>query len=316
MNRYALFIAFLFFAITTNAQKTDTAKSTSSTDSLMNSLTGKPAAEPVIATFKSTRLILSQTTETVKKGNLNFLVVHRFGDIGGSAGGSPTLWGFDNSSDIYIGFEYGLTNNLDIDFGRSKLEQLLDLQLKYAILRQKSDESVPVAITLIGKTGLKPYVVTTNVFDTYTNRLSYLAQAVIARKFSPQFSLQVTPTFLRTNLPFPYLPGNEQQLFAMGVAGRIKVTKRMGIVFDYQHPFSNFRQNSTNPVFYDPLAFGIEIETGGHVFTINFTNAQAINEINYLSDTESSWTKGQFRLGFTISRIFDLNSKHKGTFNK
>jgi hypothetical protein len=294
------------------AQKT--VQDTSGTDSLMNALTGSPQGEPVIATFKATRLILSETTETIKKNNLNFIVIHRFGDIGGTDGGGKTLWGFDNSSDILIGFEYGLTNNLDIDFARSKYEQLLELGLKYNILHQKNDNSIPVAVTLIGKAALKPYSVSTNVYDDYTNRLNYFAQVVIARKFSPKLSMQISPSFLRNNLPFPYLAGNEKNIFSLSAAGRLKVTKRLGIVVDYAHPFSSFRKNSNSPKFYDPSGVGIEIETGGHVFTMNFSNAQAISPINYLADTQSNWSKGQYRFGFTISRVFDFNRKHKGTY--
>jgi hypothetical protein len=292
--------------------KKDSVKS--STDSLMNMMSAPEKGEPVIATFKATRLILSQTTETVKKKELNFLVIHRFGDIGGAAGGGKTMWGLDNSSDIYIGFEYGLTDNLNIDFGRSKFEQLIELGLKYNIVHQKTDDSMPVAITLIGKAGLKPYHVNTNVFDDYTNRFSYIAQAVIARKFSRALSMQISPIFLRNNLPYPFIAGNEQNIFSLSAAGRLKFSKRMGLVLDYVHPFSNFRNNSIDPRFYDGLGIGIEIETGGHVFTINFTNAQAISEMNYISDTESKWGKGQFRLGFTISRIFDFNKKNKSTY--
>ncbi|WP_454801505.1 DUF5777 family beta-barrel protein [Mucilaginibacter phyllosphaerae] len=314
MKRSLLFIALILTARLTQAQTTKTDSGSTGTDSLMKMLSVPEKDEPVIATFKATRLILSQTTETVKKKELNFLVIHRFGDIGGAAGGGKTLWGLDNSSDIYIGFEYGLTDNLNIDFGRSKFEQLLELGLKYNILHQKTDDSMPVAVTLIGKAGLKPYHVNTNVFDDYTNRLSYLAQAVIARKFSSALSMQVSPIFLRNNLPYPFLAGNEQNIFALSAAGRLKFSKRMGLVLDYVHPFSNFRNNSVNPRFYDGLGVGIEIETGGHVFTINFTNAQAISEMNYIADTESSWGKGQFRLGFTISRIFDFNKKNKSTY--
>ncbi|MEB0263107.1 MULTISPECIES: DUF5777 family beta-barrel protein [unclassified Mucilaginibacter] len=312
MKRSLLIIALLSTAGFIKAQtKTDSTATTNSTDSLMKTLSAPQKGEPVIATFKATRLILSQTTETVKKKELNFLVIHRFGDIGGAAGGGKALWGLDNSSDIYIGFEYGLTDNLNIDFGRSKSEQLIELSLKYNILHQKTDNSVPVAVTLIGKTALKPYHVNTNVFDVYSNRFNYLAQAVIARKFSSALSLQVSPIFVRTNLPYPFLAGNTQNVFALSAAGRLKFSKRMGIVLDYVHPFSNFRDNSVNPKFYDGLGVGIEIETGGHVFTINFTNAEAISEFNYVTNTQSSWSKGQFRLGFTISRIFDFNKKHK-----
>ncbi|MCO5935811.1 DUF5777 family beta-barrel protein [Mucilaginibacter sp. RB4R14] len=312
MKRSLLIIALLSTAGFIKAQtKTDSTTTINSTDSLMKTLSAPQKGEPVIATFKATRLILSQTTETVKKKELNFLVIHRFGDIGGAAGGGKTLWGLDNSSDIYIGFEYGLTDNLNIDFGRSKSEQLIEFGLKYNILHQKTDNSVPVAVTLIGKTALKPYHVNTNVYDFYSNRFNYLAQAVIARKFSSVLSLQVSPIFVRTNLPYPFLAGNTHNVFALSAAGRLKFSKRMGIVLDYVHPFSNFRDNSVNPKFYDGLGVGIEIETGGHVFTINFTNAEAISEFNYVTNTQSSWSKGQFRLGFTISRIFDFNKKHK-----
>ncbi|RYU90484.1 hypothetical protein EWM62_07445 [Mucilaginibacter terrigena] len=314
MKTSLLFISLLFTVSLSKAQTTtkDTAKS--STDSLMNTLSIPEKGEPVIATFKATRLILSQTTETVKKHGLNFLVIHRFGDIGGSAGGGKTLWGLDNSSDIYIGFEYGLSDNLNIDFGRSKFESLLELGLKYNILHQKTDESMPFALTLIGKTGLKAYHSNTPVFDNYSNRFSHLLQAVVARKFSPALSLQVSPMYIFNNAPFPFLYGNERRFLALSAAGRLKFSKRMGLVIDYVHPFSNFRNSSVNPRFYDGLGVGIEIETGGHVFTINFTNAQAISEFNYLNDTESDWGKGQFRLGFTISRIFDFNKKHKSGY--
>jgi hypothetical protein len=315
MKKHVLLVAFSLLAGITMAQQKPAAKDQSAVDdSLLNSLGGNTKAEPVIATFKATRLINTETTETNKKNTLNFIVMHRFGDIGGANGGSKTFWGLDNSSDIYIGFEYGLTDNLDIDFGRSKFEQLLELGFKYNFLHQTSDNSIPVAMTVIGKVGLKPYSVTTNVFDDYTNRLNYFTQLIIARKFSSRFSFEIAPSFLRTNLPFPFLPGNEKNIFSLSAAGRLKVTKHMGIVLDYAHPFSNFRNNSNNPKFYAPSGIGIEIETGGHVFTLNFSNNQAISPINYLSDTESKWTKGQYRIGFTISRVFDMNPKHKGTY--
>lgn len=308
--RKTLISMLLLVSTAALAQEADS----TSTDSIMNALVDKDKAEPVIASFKSTRLILNSTTETIKKNNLNFMVVHRFGDVAGSGGGAETLWGLDNSSDIYIGFEYGLRDNLDITFGRSKYEQLLDLGLKYNVLKQTSDNSVPFAATLIASIGLKPYKVTTNVFDDYSNRLSYFYQAIISRKFSSRFSLEIAPSFLRNNLPFPYIAGNERNIFSLSAAGRLKVTKRMGIVVDYAHPFSKFRNDSETPKFYDPSAAGIEIETGGHVFTLNFSNAQAISPINYLADTESKWTDGQYRIGFTITRVFDFNRGHKSTY--
>ncbi|MDB5023640.1 MAG: hypothetical protein JWP78_1395 [Mucilaginibacter sp.] len=310
MKRIITVFIFLALAAGLKAQQTDTvkkgAKKETSADSLLNAMSPEDKPQDVIAAFKASRLILSPTTVTVKKNNLNFLVIHRFGDIGTSTGGARTLFGLDAINDVYIGFEYGLSDNLNIDFGRSTIGGLIELGLKYAVLHQKTDNSSPVAVTLLGQTGVRPY----GQFTTFENRLSYLGQVIISRKFTSALSLQVSPVFVRDNTPIPDLPGNEQQFFSLTAAGRYKVTKGMSILVDYEHPFSSFRSGANG--FSDPLGFGIEEQTGGHVFTINITNARGISEINSLSGSQASYGRGQFRLGFTISRMFDFNHKGSG----
>jgi hypothetical protein len=317
MKKYSILLSFLIISTGLLAQKADTlskkksasakdASSGNATDSLLNALTPDNQKEPVVI-FKSSRLVLSQTTETVKKKNLNFLIIHRFGDFAGKQGGGQLYFGLDDVADVYIGFEYGLTNNLNIDIGRTTIGGLADFELKYAILRQTADNSSPLAITVIGEGGVRPYGFTP--YTTFGDRVSYFGQAIFARKFSPGISLQVAPSYVINNQPFPNVAGNENNFLSVSATGVIKVSKHMGLIIDYAHPFSNFRQNSAN--FADPLGFGIEIETGGHVFTINVTNARAVDEINYLNDTESKFSKGQYRLGFTISRMFDFNSRNK-----
>ena len=270
---------------------------------MRNILTDKDTSG-VTASFKSTRLILSQTTTMVKKYDLDFKVIHRFGDIGGTDGGSKTLYGFDNSSDIYIGFEYGISDRFNISFGRSKYEQLLDLQLKYALLQQKDQTGSPLSVSALIKTGFTPYKVNTAVFDNYGNRFSHFFQAIISRKFSSNLSLQVTPGLLFRNVVLG--SGDETTLFSTGFAGRYKFTKRFGIVADYYLINSDYRKDNPNTNYYNPLGLGVEIETGGHVFTMNFANAKAIAENNFLPNSTSSWGKGQYRFGFTISRMFTL----------
>jgi hypothetical protein len=100
-------------------------------------------------------------------------------------------------------------------------------------------------------------------------------------------------------------------LFALGIGGRVKITKTMAIVADYFLPFRSsesrnyFKQKGVR--FYQPLAIGWEIQTGGHVFHINFTNSTAIVENQFIPYTTRSWAKGQFRWGFNISRSFTLS---------
>ncbi len=280
------------------------------TDSLMNSLSADSVPETTIAAFKSSRLILSQTTTMTRKGDLDFKVMHRFGDIAGSDGGSETFWGLDNSTDIYLNLDYGISDRLNVALGRSKFEQLIDLQLKYAALQQVQGKS-PVALALLAKAGFTPYEVSTTVFDDFGNRFSYLTQAIISRKFSRNFSLQASPTLLFRNVVAP--GGDEETLFALGAAARYKFSKRFGIVADYYHIFSSYRDDNPNVDYASPLGLGLEIETGGHVFTLTFVNARAIVENNFIPNSTAEWSEGQYRFGFTISRMFTLSKKQPKT---
>lgn len=177
------------------------------------------------------------------------------------------------------------------------------------MIHQTTNGGSPVAVTLLGEAGIRPYGYIS--YNTFRDRISYLAQIMVAHQFSPGFDLQITPTYVSNNSQTTLAPSPELRYMSILAAARIKISKPMGLIIDYAHPFSSFR--NTGNGFYDPLGIGLEIETGGHVFTMNITNAKAIDEINYLNDTQSNFSKGQFRLGFTISRIFDFNHRHKST---
>ncbi|MGZ3776404.1 MAG: DUF5777 family beta-barrel protein [Mucilaginibacter sp.] len=308
MKKYILLFVFLLMSAGLMAQNSNPGKKTTSADSLFNAMNGDNKGDNTVI-FESSRLILSQSTETIKKNNFNFLVIHRFGDFAGNDGGGKTFFGLDAISDVYIGFEYGLTDDLNIDLGRSAIPYgggLVTLELKYALLHQTNDDSSPLAISLVGETGLRPY----GAFATFGDRVSYFGQAIFARKFSHAFSLEIAPSIIQNNLPVPNVAGSTQNIFSVNATARLKVTKLMGIVLDYAHPFSSFRNANG---FSDPLGVGIQVVTGGHVFTLNITNARSVSEINYLSSTTADYARGQYRLGFTISRMFDFNHKEKYT---
>ena len=306
MKNCVLLLTFILIGNGLMAQKADSAKRTTTTDSLFNSLAAVNKKQRTVV-FPSSRLVLAQSTETVKKNNLNFLVIHRFGDAAGTLGGGKTFFGFDNVADVYIGFEYGLTDNLNIDIGRTTIPKtggLLDVEVKFAAVHQTTDDVSPIAITVIGETGLRAY----NSFPSFADRISYFAQVMFAHRFSHGFSLQLAPSIIQNNLPIPEGPGSDNTFLSLSASATLKVTNLLSIVVDYAHPFSSFR--NTNG-FSDPLGFGIQAVTGGHVFTINITNSKAVSEINYLSNTTSDYIRGQYRIGFTISRTFDFNHKER-----
>jgi len=277
---------------------------TPSADSMLNLLSSADAQhEQILPAFNATRLIFSPTTETVKKNNLNFLIIHRFGDMGTAIGGFRSFFGLDAVNDVYLGIEYGFTDNFQVSVGRNSIGQMGETQFKWALIHQSTDDHTPLNLTLLAGEGIRPY----GSFASFGDRLSYIGELIISRKFSRTFSFELSPVYVWDNQPLPYVPGNPPGFFALSTAFRWKVTKRMSLIADYEHPFSSFRNNSGN--FEDPIGFGAEFETGGHVFTLNVTNARAISQINSLSNSTSSYGRGQFRLGFTISRMFDFNKK-------
>jgi len=303
MKKCIILLSLVLAGAGAMAQNSD--KKATAADSLLNSMSGGEANGPMMI-FKSSRLVLSQSTETIKKNNFNFLVIHRFGDFAGKNGGGKLYYGLDDVADVYIGFEYGITDNLNIDMGRSTIGGLADLELKYAVVHQSNGGS-PFAVSLIGETGFRPYG---ENFQKASDRFSYFGQVLIAHSFSPGNVLQVAPSFVRNNTPIPFVVDNDLDFFAVNATLRLKLSRHAGFIVDYAHSFSSY-QHTQGTGFSDPLGFGFEMETGGHVFTLNVTNARAVNEINYLSGTQSSYGRGQYRIGFTISRMFDFNSHKK-----
>ncbi|MFL5754073.1 MAG: DUF5777 family beta-barrel protein [Bacteroidia bacterium] len=274
--------------------------------------------EKVYATFKTTKIINAQSVETVKKRTLDFRVTHRFSDIG-VGGSGHTLYGFDNSTDIRISFDYGVTDNWTLGFSRNKYRELLEGYSKWRFLEQQKGGGIPVSMALYTNMGYTPMAkesfyegVDKSVAQKGIHRLSYFHQLIIARKFNSRFSLQLMPSYHYRNFVRADVntsngkAGETNGLFSMGIGGRLRFTKRMALLVDYFYTVSPYRTNNKLTPFYNPLAVGLEIETGGHVFHLNFTNNGAISENNFIPYTTSNWLDGQFKFGFNISRVFSF----------
>lgn len=273
-------------------------------DSLMKSMEPSDSGSVVSATFKSTKLVLLQTNETQKKYDLAFWIAHRFGDIGGTFGGSHTLYGLDAATDIYFGFDYGISDRFTIGIGRSRANELYNFLAKYRLLQQKNQGS-PIAITLFGQAGyITRKSFNSTEFGQQSDRISYNFQAIIARKFSDNLSMMLVPGLLIR--PDQIITNNPSNLASLAVGGRLKLTKRFSLVADYTWVNGFGRSKNFNSGFYNPLGIGFEIETGGHVFSLDFMNATAITENNFIADTQKSWTNGGVRFGFAVSRNFTL----------
>lgn len=282
-----------------------------SQDDLMKMLDdeNKNQTDYTIATFKATKLINGQTIETVGKNQLNFWISHRFGAI--NSGFIENFFGLDEAR-IRLGLEYGITNRLTIGIGRSSQEKMYDFYGKYKLLRQSN--SMPVTLTLYGSNALSTVATGSTlesgtVMKYYDNieRMTYTGQILLARKFSERFSLQIMPTVLHFNRAETIDTPNN--MVALGVGGRMKLSKRFSISGEYYYADFN-RPVSSN--YHNSLAFGLDIETGGHVFQFHLSNSRGMIERQFIAQTTKQWSDGGIFYGFNIARSFSLDKKAKG----
>ena len=252
------------------------------------------------ATFKATRIMNGHSIERMPKGQLDFRIHHRFGLINS---GAYELWGLDQAN-VHFGLEYGITNWLMAGVGRGTYEKTFDGFIKLSPLRQsKGARNMPVSVSLFASTALNS-VKWSNPERTnyFSSRLSYVYQVLIARKLNQRFSAQITPTMVHRNLVATELDPND--IFALGAGGRIKITNRISFNAEYYYVFKPHKYLSS-PV-YNPLSVGFDIETGGHVFQLIFTNSLAMIEKGFITETTGQWGKGDIHFGFNISRVFML----------
>lgn len=250
----------------------------------------------VSATFKGTRILNGHSIENRKDKELEFIISHRFGRINL---GFDELFGLDKSN-IRFALEYGVNNNLTVGLGRSSFEKTYDGFLKYSLLKQKTGaNSFPFAVSFFGSVAVK----TLKDYDpadkrTFTESLFYVGQVLIAKKVSPSFSFQVTPTYVHRNTV--RIAADPHDIFAVGLGTRMKLTKRISFNSEYYFAFDQSKSIDAR----NSLAFGVDIETGGHVFQLILSNAITMIEKSFITENTGDFFSGDIHFGFNISRTF------------
>ena len=260
-----------------------------------------PISEYAYATFKATRVINGQSVELTSKNELTFVIQHRFGKINEGFYG---LFGLDQST-IRFGFEYGVFRWLNIGVGRSSFKKTFDGTLKLKIARQQTGaRTFPLTI------GLFSSVATSTLKwddpdqpNYYTSRMSFTHQILIARKFGNAVSVQLSPSYVHRNMVATAEDQND--VYAVGFAGRVKLTNRMAINAEYFYQLDGYNKTVT----FDAMALGIDIETGGHIFQVMVTNSKGMIDPYFIAETTGDITKGELYLGFNISRVFSFSKK-------
>lgn len=252
-------------------------------------------------TFKSSRILIGHSIEQPAKGEMDFRISHRFGRLNN---GFYEIWGLDDAT-IHFSFEYSIYDWLTVGIGRSNWQKTYDGYLKIAFLRQqKGKRNIPVSISYFVS---NESITLRNEIENYEwfHRMSNTHQILVAHKFNKRLSLQLTPSFVHRNLVKTSLVKND--LLALGFGGRLKITNRLS--FNVETFFIHNKESQVNTDYYNPLSLGIDLETGGHVFQIFFTNALPMREAAFVGNTTGNWADGDIHLGFNISRMFNIINK-------
>jgi len=268
-------------------------------DDLLALLGEDESTDYAFASFKTNRVINLHSLENTGKGVLDIKISHRFGFL---SGGVYELFGLDQAS-IRIGGEYGISDRFMIGLGRSSFEKTYDGFMKYKLLRQsKGKKNMPITASLLATTAIQTLKFADPTRDNlFSSRLYYTVQAIVGRKFSESFSLQLSPTLVHRNL----VASNEEKndIFALGIASRMKLSKRTSINLEYIY----VAPNQIADGFTNSLSIGFDIETGGHVFQLHFTNSTSMIEKGFIAENTGNFFDGDIGFGFNVSRVFTVN---------
>lgn len=244
-------------------------------------------------TFKGTRLINGHSVETRSRKNLTFIISHRFGNI---RGGAYEFFGMDGAN-IRLGLDYAVTDRFTLGIGRNSLGKHLDGFAKYRLLSQsKGDKQIPVAITYFGSAAYRTVRMVPEL--NFQQNLAFTNQLLIARKISSTVSLQLMPVWVHYNA---VAIQENNDVFAVGIGGRYKIGKRFSINAEYYYQIQEL-----NPDYFNALALGFDIDTGGHIFQFHITNSSAMIAKGFVGETTDDFFGGNIHLGFNITRNFQL----------
>lgn len=274
-------------------------------DDLLSEIDTVKANMRVESAFKSLKIVNLESTKLAAKKDFYFIVAHRFDYL---KNGFDDFFGLDNAN-TQLKFVYGLSDWLTLHVARSGFQETYDIAAKYRLMSQQQD-GFPFTIVGFNSLAINTEMKKDNYPGmSFDNRLSYVTQLLVSRKFTDEFTLELAPTYFHENTVRDVFDGNgnvilpnpqDNSQFAIGMGGRYKITKRWSVNMDYAAHLNR----ASESIYRNPLSIGVDLETGGHVFQMHFTNSRAMHETGYLGQTAGRWEDGEICFGFNLVRVF------------
>lgn len=257
------------------------------------------AQEDRVKVFRDTRIVNGHSTEVLPKGMMKFIISHRFGDI---SSGIQQLYGLDYAT-IRIGLDYAITDNINVGFGRSSLQKHYDLYFKYRLLQQKKEGGSPVSLVYYTNAAVRTIQTTQTENLPFSSKLTFVHQLLLARKFNDFISFQLMPTYVYRN--FVLDTEGDRNIYSVGSATRVQVSKVVALNLEYYFNLPNQLASR----YRSSAGLGIELETKGHIFQLNFTNSLGLIAPLYIAETTGRIGRGNIHFGFNITRDFKVGAR-------
>lgn len=247
------------------------------------------ATEAPLTVFHSTQAINLPTAVTLRRGEWQFEIAHRF--FPPVTEGHEALWGLDGPAFMRIGLGYAVTDRLLLTAARSNLQDNWDLQGKLQVLAPP-EGGLPLQVALQGGVAWSTDVAGRDSGDR--GNVQYYAQLILNSRVGDRLALGLVPSWLynvRLDREDPV-----QDLY-WGAYGQLYLTEVLSTVAEWN--VGKDRGELTH----DAGSFGIELETGGHFFKIFLTNSVRLNPSQFLAGSSFPFAPNQWRLGFVITRL-------------
>ena len=265
-------------------------------DDLLEEIDKQDSLQKAEAAFKGLKIVNFESTKLVNKKEFYVLIAHRFGSI---KNGFEDFFGLDFAN-TRLQLIYGFTDGFNLSISRHSFNKTYEMNAKYNLVRQRAN----FPVTLVGysqgaiNTLIEEELILREV--EFSDRMSFTQQILISRKFNEKLSLALMPSYFYEGY-VEYEPQDQNQ-FSLGIGGRYKVGKRWSINVDYGWHLNR----ADGSPFVNPLSIGVDIETGGHVFQLMFSNAQPTFESGFLGNATGDWGEGDIFFGFNLSRVFNF----------
>jgi uncharacterized beta barrel domain-containing protein DUF5777 len=243
--------------------------------------------QPDLSLFHSIDVVNLPTAETLQKGDFHFEISHRFNTPVSAGWGE--VFGFDGSVSMRLAMGYAFTNDLLFTLGRSNRDGNIDYRFKYKAFQIRSDV-LPTLISVRVGGAYNGKAINIDNGDKH----QFYGQLIVNTLYNKKLGIGFVPSYLYNSHIYCL---DTQDSFTFGMYAQYYVSEGWNVFLEFNPTVTGWRNK------YNSMAFGVELETGGHFFKILFGNNTKLNPSQYLAGAVHEINSNDWHIGFNITRL-------------